>query len=74
VPTARKFDHLTHIEAIQKRLAVMDITALSMCMEHHLPIVVFDVAAPDAVFHALRGDRIGTIVASSPEANATGGD
>jgi uridylate kinase len=73
VPTATKFEHLTHIEAIQKRLQVMDITALSMCMEHMLPIIVFDVAAPDAVFHALRGDRIGTIVSSSPEADAASG-
>lgn len=73
VPTATKYEQLTHIEAIQQRLAVMDITALSMCMEHHLPILVFDVAAPDAVFHALRGDRIGTIVTASPEASAAGG-
>lgn len=67
VPTARKFESLSHLDAIQKRLQVMDITALSMCMEHHLSIVVFDVAAPDAVLHALRGDRIGTIVSSHPE-------
>ncbi len=73
VPTAKKFDHLSHIEAIQKRLQVMDITALSMCMEHHLAIVVFDVAGPDAVLHALRGDRIGTVVSSNPEADAAGG-
>ncbi len=67
VPGARKFAHVTHIEAIQRRLQVMDITALSMCMEHHMPIVVFDVAAPDAVYHALRGDTIGTLVSASPE-------
>ncbi|WP_322817786.1 UMP kinase [Tepidiforma sp.] len=67
VPTARKFDQVTHIEAIQRRLQVMDITALSMCMEHHMPIVVFDVAAPDAVYRALRGDTIGTLVSASPE-------
>ncbi|HNM77378.1 MAG TPA: UMP kinase [Tepidiformaceae bacterium] len=73
VPTATRFERLSHIEAIQKRLQVMDITALSMCMEHHLPIVVFDVAAPDAVFHALRGDRIGTVVSTLPEADAPGG-
>ncbi len=36
-------------------------------MEHQLPIIVFDVAEPDAVFHALRGDRIGTLVSSEPE-------
>ena len=73
VAGATRFEHLTHIDAIQKRLAVMDITALSMCMEHNLPITVFDVAAPDAVFHALRGDRIGTVVSSSPEGEAVGG-
>ncbi|MES4791732.1 MAG: UMP kinase [Chloroflexota bacterium] len=67
VPTARKFDQVTHIEAIHRRLQVMDITALSMCMEHHMPIVVFDVAAPDAVYRALRGDTIGTLVSASPE-------
>jgi uridylate kinase len=66
-PTATKYDHVTYLEAIQRRLQVMDITALSMCMEHQLPIVVFDVAEPDAVFHALRGDRIGTLVSSDPE-------
>ena len=67
VPGAKKFEHVTHIEAIQRRLQVMDITALSMCMEHHMPIVVFDVAAPDAVYRALRGDTIGTLVSASPE-------
>jgi uridylate kinase len=36
-------------------------------MEHHMPIVVFDVAAPDAVYRALRGDTIGTLVSASPE-------
>lgn len=66
-PDARKFEHVSHIEAIQRRLQVMDITALSMCMEHDLPIIVFDVAAPESVYHALRGDRIGTVVSSHPE-------
>ena len=66
-PDARKFEHLTHIEAIQRRLAVMDITALSMCMENNLPIIVFDVDAPDAVYRALQGDHVGTEVSSLPE-------
>lgn len=66
-PNARKFPHLTHIEAIQRRLAVMDITALSMCMENNLPIIVFDVAAPDAVYRALQGDHVGTEVSSLAE-------
>jgi uridylate kinase len=67
-PTATKFDHVTHLEAIQRRLQVMDITALSMCMENHLPIIVFDVGAPDAIYRALRGEHVGTVVSSQPEA------
>ena len=67
-PNATRFDHLTHIEAIQRRLKVMDITALSMCMENHLRIVVFDVATPDGVYRALLGDHVGTEISSQPEA------
>ena len=61
-------DHLTYIDAIQRRLEVMDTTALSLCMENHLPIVVFDVNHPDGIYHALKGDHIGTIVSDHPEA------
>ncbi len=42
----------------------MDSTALSLCMENHLPIIVFDMNAPDGVYHALRGDAVGTIVSA----------
>lgn len=69
-PNAKKFEHVTHIEAIQRRLQVMDITALSMCMENNLPIIVFDVATPDAVYRALRGEHIGTVVSAQAEAEA----
>ncbi len=65
--SARRYDELTHLEAIQRRLKVMDITALSMCMENHLPIIVFDVATPDGIYRALRGDHVGTLIASQPE-------
>ncbi len=68
VPTAKRFDHLTYIDAIQRRLEVMDTTALSLCMENHLPIVVFDVKHPDGIYHALKGDHMGTIVSAHPEA------
>lgn len=66
-PSATRFDHLTHLEAIQRRLKVMDITALSMCMENQLPIIVFDVATPDAIYRALHGDHVGTEVSSLPD-------
>lgn len=64
---AQRFAHLTYLEAIQRRLQVMDSTALSLCMENHLPIVVFDVAADDAIYHALRGDAVGTVVSANAE-------
>ena len=67
-PSATRFAHLTHLDALQRQLQVMDITALSLCMENHLPIVVFDVDAPDSIYRALCGEEIGTIVSSLPEA------
>ncbi len=66
-PGARRFDRLTYIDAIQRRLQVMDSTALTLCMENDLPIVVFDVRRPDGIYEALRGDHAGTIVSSDGE-------
>lgn len=67
-PDAKRFDRLTHIEAIQRRLQVMDTTAVTLCMENNMPIIVFDVGQPDGIYHALRGDPIGTVVSSPDEA------
>ena len=61
-PSARRFEKLSHMDAISRRLAVMDSTALSLCMENDLPIIVFDVAAEDSIVRAVRGERIGTYV------------
>ena len=61
---AIKFDKLTHLEALNLRLRVMDATAFSLCMENRLPIIVFDVEAPGGIEHAAAGDSIGTIVTS----------
>ena len=63
-PNARKFERLTHREALEKRLEVMDATAFSLCLENKLPIIVFDLAAPDSIERAARGEPIGTIVTS----------
>src|SRR5438874_13040508 len=63
-PDARRFETLTYMDAISRRLAVMDSTALSLCMENNLPIVVFDVASPDGIVRAVRGEQIGTRVAT----------
>lgn len=59
---AVKFDKLTHLEALNLRLKVMDSTAFSLCMENKLPIVVFDVEAPGGIEKAAAGESIGTLV------------
>jgi uridylate kinase len=63
-PKAKKFDKLTHFEMLNLRLEVMDATALSLCLENNLPIIVFDLQAPNSIERAVTGDQIGTLVYS----------
>jgi uridylate kinase len=63
-PNAKKFDRLTHLEALDMRLEVMDVTALSLCLENKLPIIVFDLQAPRSLERAIIGEPIGTLVYS----------
>jgi uridylate kinase len=63
-PNAVKFNKLTHLEAMNLRLKVMDATAFSLCLDNKLPIVVFDVEAPQGIERAARGEKIGTLVSS----------
>ena len=66
-PSAKKFDKLTHFEVLNMRLEVMDATALSLCLENKLPIIVFDLQAPRSIERAVIGEPIGTIVSSEKE-------
>ncbi len=61
-PKAKKFNELTYLDVISKRLDVMDATAITMCMEANLPIMVFKLAEPGSIRHALTNDGVGTIV------------
>jgi uridylate kinase len=63
-PQAKKFDHLTHLEALNLRLAVMDATALTLCLENRLPIIVFNLQADYSIERAASGEIIGTLVKS----------
>jgi uridylate kinase len=63
-PKAKKFDKLTHFEMLNLRLEVMDATALSLCLENRLPIIVFDLQAPNSIERAVAGETIGTLVYS----------
>jgi len=61
---AKKFDQLTYIEVLNRRLEVMDSTAISLCMENNLPILVLNLWDPQALESALRGEQVGTLVTS----------
>jgi uridylate kinase len=63
-PGAVKIDRITHLDVLKKRLAVMDTTALSLCLDNKLPIIVFDLEAQDGMLQAVLGKTIGTLVSS----------
>ncbi len=61
-PTAEKFTEISHFEVLNRRLDVMDSTAITFCLDNDLPIIVFDVTEPGNIRKALVGDPIGTLV------------
>lgn len=61
-PDAVKFDEISYLDAIEKRLAVMDSTAFSMCMDNKIPIIVFDMNKEGNIRRAIMGEKIGTLV------------
>ena len=64
-PNARKIERLTYLDALQKRLGVMDSTALSMCMENSMPIVVFDLFEAGNLARAVRGETLGSRISDA---------
>jgi len=63
-PDAKKLDKLTHLEALNMRLKVMDATALSLCLENKLPIIVFDLQSSGSLEQVVTGESIGTLISS----------
>jgi uridylate kinase len=61
-PDAKRFEHLTYIDALNRRLQVMDSTAISLCMDNKLPLIVLNMWQPDSLTKAVRGEKIGTII------------
>jgi uridylate kinase len=61
-PDATRYDELTFADALKQRLSVMDSTAFSLCMDNNVPILVFDLNAPDSIRRAVLGEKIGTLV------------
>jgi uridylate kinase len=63
-PGAQRFDRLTYLQVFELNLKVMDSTAISMCMDNHLPIIVFNLHQPGNIRRAVMGEAIGTRVES----------
>lgn len=66
---ASKYDHITYQEAIEKNLQVMDTSALTLCRDNNLPILVFDVSIDGAIHRAAGGEHAGTLVSSQRPAD-----
>jgi uridylate kinase len=61
-PDAHRFERLTYADVLRDRLQVLDATAVSLCMENDLPIIVFDLNKPDNVSRVARGEPVGTLI------------
>jgi uridylate kinase len=61
-PNAKRFDKVSYLDVLKKGLRVMDATAISLCMENNLPIIVFDLTEGDNLLRVARGEKVGTVV------------
>lgn len=61
-PDAKRFDHIGYMEVLSQGLNVMDSTATSLCMDNHLPMIVFDLTVQGNISRALKGENVGTTV------------
>jgi uridylate kinase len=67
-PNATRFERLTYMDALQRGLTVMDSTALTFCMDNHIPIVVFDAMKPGNIERIVMGEHVGTLVTDAADA------
>jgi uridylate kinase len=65
-PTATRYDTLEYADLLRDQLKVLDATAVSLCMENDLPIVVFDLNQPDNITRVAMGEPVGTLITGSP--------
>jgi uridylate kinase len=63
-PSAKRFDRITYLEALQKQLKVMDSTAFSLCLDNKMPIIVFNMFEGENLARVVRGENVGTLVSS----------
>ena len=65
-PGAFKFQEISYLDVLKKDLKVMDLTAITLCKENMMPIIVFNMNVPGSLKRIVHGERVGTIVSSSP--------
>ena len=61
-PDAIKYEQVSFMDALRQRLSVMDATAFSLCLDNHMPIIVFNMTKSGSILRAVRGEQIGTLV------------
>jgi uridylate kinase len=61
-PNAFRFEEITYFDILQKNLRVMDMTAISLCKENNLPIIIFNMDKPDNLLKVVTGENVGTSV------------
>ena len=70
-PTARRYDQLDYADVLRDQLKVLDATAVSLCMENDLPIIVFDLNQPDNITRVAIGERVGTLIGGAASGGPT---
>ena len=61
-PSAIKFDRITYMDCINRGLKAMDATAITMCMDNHIPIIAFSLMEKDSIIKAVKGEKVGTYI------------
>lgn len=69
-PTAKRFDALPFLAVLTKHLKVMDATAITLCMDNQLPLIVFNLTIPGNIIRILNGERVGTLVIPDTQVQA----
>jgi len=64
-PAARRFERLSYSEALEYRVGVMDLTAITLCMDHHLPLIVLNIWDDHSLIDAVMGRKVGTLIDGS---------
>jgi uridylate kinase len=61
-PAAFKFDNISYMDVLKKNLRIMDLTAVSLCQENNLPMIVFNMDEPDNLLRLVKGEEVGTLI------------